>query len=254
MDAIPQFNVTTAQAMTLTSPYGICYATSSTYPMNAAYRKGTSTNGMYGIAVRIWSIIFATMVNSRCNDYYPLTRTVVVGNEIRNLLKRFKAGSGGSTRSMYVDALHMYETTTFHDRNGEPVQPFDNGTLVDDKLFQSRLILSERYVELLRDHPREVPANYITAISGALQLDLLMLAVLYCPFDRMLIIRREDFRKIIPASSPSSLLRGQLQKHITVLNQIQTEWVYRLKDHDLVIRPSTVLIKEQQAVVLQPVK
>lgn len=229
----------------------VCYATSGTYPMRAAYLENKSDGEPYGVPARMLSILFATLVNTRSDDYYPITRKLIIGDDARRLFRRMKTCNGGKGVETFVDSLRRFSRKQVEDKDGVPCFPFEEHPVITPEFWGSHLVFSEQYEAMLRDHPREVPIQAVTMIRGAVRLDLLMIAALYCPDNRVLGISLSDLKRLIPATSKATLGNAELSKSIALLNGIQDEWRFTLTAKHLMIKPLNVLLEGNKAVLLR---
>ncbi|MBT1162151.1 hypothetical protein [Bifidobacterium sp. SO1] len=244
MRAIPQMELYVLPRQT------VCYATSATYPMSAPYSKNMDPSEPYGVGARITQILFSTLLATRSRDYYPITRKLIIGDDSRKILKRMNTCTGGRGVASFTESLKRFAAKPFPDMNGEPVQPFEEAT-IESGFFGTHLTLTEEYERRLLDHPREIPVAAITRIRGAVQLDLLMIAALYCPENRILAITLDDLRSLLPASSKSTLSRGLLTRGLSIINGAQDVWKFALKNEYLTVKPLNVLLEDNHTVILR---
>lgn len=204
----------------------VCYANAATYPLTAPYRRPIG-GGLYGRIPRSLSLIFTTLANTPNRDYDASSHTLTLGAGFARLRARLHLGSGGNGLTGLRDALRDYETARFDDGQGGQVAPFSRLDMDADRaLSDCRIVFTDGFTHLLAHDPKPLPCDALTVLHGAILMDLLVLAAVYCPEDRRLVTTVDDLRSMLPATSKSSVTAKSLREYATRLNAAQSDWVF----------------------------
>lgn len=232
---------------------GRCYVSANAYPLTVPYKNPhRDAYEINGKMPRIVSILFNTLVVVPNEDYDAESRTMSFGRLFRSLCLRLHMCAGGRANESMRRLLRSFNDITFYKDDGTPVKPIENLVMPERGLSGIRVTFTEDYVRLMLDNPREMPLSTFVAVSSsAVQLDLLVLAVLYCPEDRKLIIQRDELPSIMPMVSPQTLAPAKLNSLLVKLNQIQDRWTFRLGERNLSICPADMWEPNSEALVLR---
>lgn len=220
----------------------ICYVSAATYPMTLPYRDEDNEGSvMTGRLPRVMNIILTTMVVSGHRDWYRRTRTLELSSDWRVMCMRAGLSTGGDgvdrTRRLFQELADSTVTTP----DGRRIPPVESLSMPQRGIVGGIIVFSDEYVRMLTRTPRELPFNALATVRRSpLMLDMLVLAALYCPDDRPLLIERSSMFDILPATSKQSLGKRSLSARFDTLNSAQDKWRFRVDKRRVIISPADI--------------
>lgn len=122
----------------------------------------------------------------------------------------------------------------------------------DEFLSEMWVRFTPEYVSALTANPREIPLSpCVHTVGRPFELDMLVLAALYCPEDRQLLLSLDTLKAITPVTISS---RRVLESSFNKLNALQDYWNYRLLKDRVSIRPNILNLTVGNALVLDTVR
>lgn len=218
--------------------YDIGYVTAESYPLFAPYRARTK-GAFSGRVPRLLSIIFTTLVNTPSHEWDGENRTLTIGDDFFYLANKLGMSSGGDGRTIVRDKILLFAQTEFTRSDGTKSIPLETTEISNASLAveKRKLVFTEQFTEMMTQNVRQLPLRCLYPNAGnAVTIDLLILASLYCPDDRKLIIEKEDLPTLLPASR-QSISERSLSGRFSKLNDSQNEWTFRMTKKTISISP-----------------
>lgn len=215
--------------------------TAATYPLFAPYtRHGNpdDTATLTGKPPRLMSIITTTLILTGSTCWNAEERTLTFGHDWQRLAGRLKLINGGATRDVLNNLLAAYCTEPFPTEDGDILIAEDAALDPDITTSRRWIRFTPEYLDLVIEHEaKEIPLD---AIPGpAIELDLLVLAALYTPDDRRLVIPAAALGELLPGGKWTIKTSRYLQaaKH---LNSTQGKWVFAFESRSLIVTPAGI--------------
>ena len=231
------------------SDAGTCYVSAATYPMAAPYHG--ASDDITGRVPRVISILLNTFVVRHHPDYNPRTHTLQLGRDWRTMYLRAGISGGGRGTERIRAILDTMSAKPIEKEDGTEVVPFTSLILPEQGTVGGEIVFDPEYVKMMTENPKPLPLNALAYVNrSGFTLDLLVLAALYCPDDRALIIRKRDLPLILPATSVSSYAPAMLKKRLASLNAGQELWEFSDDGGGLMISPRGSWTSKRDAVTL----
>lgn len=212
--------------------------TAATYPIYAPYKRTDETGDepqLIGKSPRIMSIITNTLILTGSPCWDPETRTLRFGHAWQRLATRLKLVNGGASREVLINLLEAYRTAPYPTEDGDIIIAEDAATDPDLTTLRRWIRFTPEYVDLIEtSEPKEVP---LTAVPGpAIDLDLLVLAALYTPGDRRLVIPSSALTDLLPGGN-GAIKNSRYVQAAKHLNDSQSKWSFRYEMKSLIVTP-----------------
>lgn len=213
------------------------WVTAPTYPIFMPYKSAYGSYTPYsGKLPRLMSIAMTTLVLTHDSAYDPSTRTLFLSGSWQRLARQIKLLNGGQSRDKLADLLDAYENQPFPTTDGDIIVAESTGTA--QTLGQRWVRFTPEYERLMTGFPKK-PVPMEDMPHNTVELDLWMLAILYCPESQPLQIPTRDLSAVLPET-------GERKSHATLyrqsaknLNDGQTRWAFTYEDADgLTITPA----------------
>ena len=228
----------------------ICFVSADTYPLNSPYRQLDTplTGRMY----RILNIAVTTSIVKDDDTWDKATRTLTIPGGFRTLLRRMGASTARDTSIRIREILEALTATTIPTPDGGQVTPIERLALSDKGVVGTRVTFNATYVDMTLTNPKRIPLNAIAGTPRApFGIDMLVLAALYCPDDRRLIIPKDELPRILPKHALQTLTPSSVRARLNRLNTAQTWWKFALNQSgNLTIIPTDVWVPEKHSVTL----
>lgn len=231
-------------------PSSIGWSSEAAYPMRAPYSSEGGTR-LAGRVPRLLSIIFCTLVHTDDPCYDSQTRTLSLGGRFHSLCMKFGLLSGGINRGMLNRTMEFYATREFTTVDGRTLRPCEDHDLSARAMSGRWIRFTPEWEALLKENNRQVPLDVVASLDRSyFTLDLLMIAVLYAPNDRRLIIPFEELSCLLPEGT--ALIRAdKMSRTLSVLNAAQSTWRYSLRRRSLSIMPANATSMSVESVTLR---